>query len=71
MVGKLAHKFIGGCLIAVNSPMKLVREKMVRLIKKAEPAHVYIKQYEKNYEILEKMKEKKEKEIDDPDERSK
>lgn len=40
---KMAHKFLGGCLIAVNDPVKFIREKFYKLLKKCNPASDYIK----------------------------
>jgi hypothetical protein len=71
LAGKMAHKFNGGCLITVSDPVKLVREKFGWLLKDVRKASDYISQYEKSLELLEKLKAKKEKELDNEDERSK
>lgn len=43
--GNMAHKFLGGCLIAVNSPVEFIRAKFHKLLKKCAPASEYVKQY--------------------------
>ena len=67
----MAHKFLGGCLMAVDNPVKLIRERFNWLLKDTKTAAEYIRQYEKQLDLLGKLKEKKEKEIDNEDERSK
>ncbi|CAD8210744.1 unnamed protein product [Paramecium pentaurelia] len=69
--GNMAHKFLGGCLIAVNKPVEFIRAKFHKLLKKCAPASEYVKQYLKQHEYLEKEIQKKEREIDNEDERSK
>lgn len=43
LAGKMAHKFNGGCLITVNDPQKLVRDKFSWLLKDVKTANDYIK----------------------------
>lgn len=67
----MAHKFIGGCLITVKDPVASTRKYFHKLLKKCEKASDYVKQYEKSLELLEKEVIKKERAIDNEDERSK
>jgi hypothetical protein len=41
--GKMAHKFNGGCLITVNDPQKLVRDKFSWFLRDVKTASEYIK----------------------------
>ena len=43
LAGKMAHKFNGGCLITVNDPQKLVRDRFSWLLKDVKTANDYIK----------------------------